>query len=155
MDLTTLAIVLFFFGGVITLWYFFIFKQKCPKDCSNHGECNMGTCTCKTGYTGLDCSVWDCANTCSKFEECVNNACKAKKGLVWTDFPHASWGNEGIFPNTTITGAGVLQQCKDKCINTKNCVGVEEIPDKWCRLLKIPSAPYSHPDTIGHLVSLP
>jgi len=31
---------------------------KCPKDCSENGECNgeTGKCTCDNGWEGEDCS---------------------------------------------------------------------------------------------------
>ena len=32
----------------------------CEKACSNHGTCNMSTCTCYSGYTGGDCSLRLC-----------------------------------------------------------------------------------------------
>ena len=29
---------------------------KCPNDCSNHGQCDNGTCICVSTWTGGDCS---------------------------------------------------------------------------------------------------
>ena len=28
----------------------------CPRDCSNHGLCYNGTCFCRPGFSGIDCS---------------------------------------------------------------------------------------------------
>ncbi|XP_033758203.1 von Willebrand factor D and EGF domain-containing protein-like [Pecten maximus] len=32
-------------------------SHVCPNQCSRRGTCHEGTCACKTGYTGNDCSV--------------------------------------------------------------------------------------------------
>ena len=32
-------------------------KNLCPNDCSGHGQCVNGTCTCDRGYGTEDCSV--------------------------------------------------------------------------------------------------
>ena len=35
---------------------FVISIGKCPNDCSNHGQCNNGTCVCVKNWMGEDCS---------------------------------------------------------------------------------------------------
>ena len=37
----------------------------CPNNCSSHGTCSAGTCTCTGGYTGTDCSTPGTATTAS------------------------------------------------------------------------------------------
>ena len=34
--------------------------SACPRGCSGHGECVMGTCNCAPGYDGQDCSLSKC-----------------------------------------------------------------------------------------------
>ena len=29
----------------------------CPEDCSDHGKCNKGKCSCESGFGALDCSI--------------------------------------------------------------------------------------------------
>lgn len=36
------------------MWAYLI--DKCPNDCSSHGECFFGFCHCRDGFFGLDCS---------------------------------------------------------------------------------------------------
>ena len=39
--------------------------DKCPKNCSNHGECLKNhKCTCHSGYQGSDCGVEYCPDQC-------------------------------------------------------------------------------------------
>lgn len=36
---------------------------SCPKSCSGNGACYDGRCTCKLGYSGVDCSLSMITNT--------------------------------------------------------------------------------------------
>ena len=38
--------------------------DKCPKNCSNHGDCLNHKCTCHSGYKGLDCGLESCPDQC-------------------------------------------------------------------------------------------
>ena len=56
---------------------------KCPNSCFGNGICMGISCLCNTGWSGKDCSVYDCkdVNNCSGFGECVGpNQCKCRGG---------------------------------------------------------------------------
>src|SRR5688572_24570822 len=44
-------------------------------DCSGHGTCNAGVCTCATGYDGSSCDV--CAAGFVGYPQCYADACSA------------------------------------------------------------------------------
>jgi len=55
---------------------------KTLRDCSHHGLCLNGKCTCEPGYTGLDCARVDqgavaarCPNACSQRGTCLFGKC--------------------------------------------------------------------------------
>eukprot|EP01091_Cochliopodium_minus_P016320 TRINITY_DN6077_c0_g1_i1.p1 TRINITY_DN6077_c0_g1~~TRINITY_DN6077_c0_g1_i1.p1 ORF type:complete len:579 (+),score=115.62 TRINITY_DN6077_c0_g1_i1:233-1738(+) len=42
--------------NVVTYSIIATITTSCPNDCSNHGTCNQGVCTCSQGWIGVDCS---------------------------------------------------------------------------------------------------
>ena len=68
------------------MWYFNL--NHCINNCSDHGVCRNGFCTCYVGYYGEDCSNTSCAGTSCFYDEYTNDqicvhACQA--GYVHTD----------------------------------------------------------------------
>ncbi|XP_062501327.1 signal peptide, CUB and EGF-like domain-containing protein 3 [Corticium candelabrum] len=56
------------------------FQQgKCPNDCSNHGQCNNGTCVCVKNWMGEDCSqaVDECATASKACDQLCTDTCEA------------------------------------------------------------------------------
>ena len=41
-------------------------SKGCPSDCSGHGNCMKGVCSCDAGFAGKDCSVEFCRNNCNE-----------------------------------------------------------------------------------------
>lgn len=55
------------------LYYFYFRFNSCPSryshlNCSGHGICVDGVCTCDALYTGLACDVPKCPNNCSGYD---------------------------------------------------------------------------------------
>ena len=63
----------------------FLYIGDCPNSCSQNGQCNKKsrTCVCYKGWTGSDCSDFDCTevNDCSGYGTCVGpNQCRCRVG---------------------------------------------------------------------------
>ena len=43
--------------------------NRCPANCSNHGDCYMGFCFCHHGYYGVDCSNTSCPGDFCYYDE--------------------------------------------------------------------------------------
>jgi len=58
----------------------------CPKNCSGHGTCSLGFCSCSKGWGGDDCStITKCPNDCSGHGECNAGVCSCDSGYSKTD----------------------------------------------------------------------
>jgi len=51
------------------------YESNCPNDCSNHGVCDYGNCTCDEGWLTEDCSVKRCDYDCNNHGTCANGLC--------------------------------------------------------------------------------
>lgn len=58
---------------------------RCLNDCSDQGACVNGTCQCRPGYIGEDCSLVYCANNCSKKGVCKTGFCVCQDGFAGDD----------------------------------------------------------------------
>ena len=76
--------------------------------CSYNGECNADqTCTCSQGYSGVDCSLFNCSqvNNCSNAGTCVAPdvcACDEAYDGPACAYPAAANENAPQFVNTTL-----------------------------------------------------
>ena len=62
-------------------------EKKCPKACNGHGQCFGGVCTCRYGYSGIDCSKLDlgatlCPNNCGSHGTCMLDECFCEPGFI-------------------------------------------------------------------------
>mmetsp|Transcript_2781 Transcript_2781/g.6512 ORF Transcript_2781/g.6512 Transcript_2781/m.6512 type:complete len:909 (+) Transcript_2781:58-2784(+) len=46
--------------------------HQCISNCSNHGTCHYGYCTCDSGYYGIDCSNTSCPGDFCYYDETTN-----------------------------------------------------------------------------------
>ncbi|XP_044249425.2 integrin beta-nu [Drosophila takahashii] len=51
--------------------------------CSNHGDCDCGSCLCDTGYTGPFCECRECLDCDEKLADCFCGQCVCKYG--WSE----------------------------------------------------------------------
>ncbi|CAD7936611.1 unnamed protein product [Amoebophrya sp. A120] len=59
-------------------------SKPCPDACSHRGVCNVGTCECYPGYSGLSCQH-ACPNECSHNGHCMNGQCMCFEGFKGVD----------------------------------------------------------------------
>jgi len=59
----------------------------CPRNCSNHGDCRNGFCTCDPGYYGIDCSNITCPGTSCYYDDDHVQHCShcCYDGFIHTD----------------------------------------------------------------------
>ncbi|CAN0317973.1 unnamed protein product, partial [Ectocarpus sp. 8 AP-2014] len=43
--------------------------SECASNCSFHGDCSYGSCSCHDGFFGLDCSNTSCPGDFCYYEE--------------------------------------------------------------------------------------
>ena len=78
--LLILAVTFFLESG------FAIAGPVCPKDCSGHGVCAGGICSCSPGWKGVDCATKSfCPNNCSGHGTCVQSQCACGPGWSGDD----------------------------------------------------------------------
>ena len=59
--------------------------DPCPKNCSYHGNCNSGVCSCSPGWRGLSCDIPTCPNDCSQNGNCENDKCVCRNNYKGPD----------------------------------------------------------------------
>lgn len=98
-------------------------EETPDKVCSGFGKCRSGKCTCRSGYTGEDCSEQKCPGDCFGHGECKNWACQCFSG----------W--EGVSCNMMSCEAGCAKhgQC-----NNGTCVCKPGFVGKACERLDCP-----------------
>eukprot|EP00824_Muranothrix_gubernata_P016286 TRINITY_DN33841_c0_g1_i1.p1 TRINITY_DN33841_c0_g1~~TRINITY_DN33841_c0_g1_i1.p1 ORF type:complete len:840 (-),score=214.12 TRINITY_DN33841_c0_g1_i1:52-2571(-) len=57
----------------------------CMNNCTDHGKCKYGECSCSPGWEGEDCSVKSCPNRCNGQGTCVDGRCVCKPGYEGED----------------------------------------------------------------------
>lgn len=55
------------------MWYYNL--NHCITNCSNHGDCSYGYCTCWTGYYGQDCSNTTCPGSFCTYDSYHTQIC--------------------------------------------------------------------------------
>lgn len=48
-------------------------QESCPFECSGHGRCENGTCSCDAAHSGIGCQVEKCPANCSYHGHCDLN----------------------------------------------------------------------------------
>jgi len=76
-------------------------SDQCPAHCSGNGFCGSGSCFCKEGFTGPDCSIRKCPSECNRNGHCVLGQCRCFAG--WSGFDCSYRG------------------CKDQCNHQGYC----------------------------------
>ncbi|XP_077982429.1 N-acetylglucosamine-1-phosphodiester alpha-N-acetylglucosaminidase-like [Glandiceps talaboti] len=64
-----------------------VHEPECdPVDCSNHGHCVLGQCSCHDSWTGDKCDLLQCgAANCSGQGNCTENGCICNPGWIGSD----------------------------------------------------------------------
>lgn len=83
----------------------------CKRNCSGTGTCNNGTCICKKGYKGVDCSEKSCPKDCSGHGGCAKGVCICSPGWMGADC-----SAKGCPRNCTSEEQGVCDTTTYACI---------------------------------------
>lgn len=112
--------------------------RTCPRNCSQHGDCNLlsGQCRCDKGYDGLDCSkkieteLLECPNDCSSHGNCnhFTGKCTCDPGYAGKDCSE--------IPVTAIKNATISkdQECPNDCSSHGHCnrtTGICKCDPSW------------------------
>ncbi|XP_074646093.1 N-acetylglucosamine-1-phosphodiester alpha-N-acetylglucosaminidase-like [Tubulanus polymorphus] len=57
-------------------------SPDCPSNCSNHGVCINGQCTCHKFWSGHSCNVLKCHKNCSNHGNCTEDGCICSPGFA-------------------------------------------------------------------------
>ncbi|XP_067125746.1 attractin-like protein 1 [Centruroides vittatus] len=81
--------------------------NSCPKNCSDHGPCIDGICTCLAGWTGEACDISICCNGCEKEQ----HICICDPGYTGSDcsFKIENGWWEEVITNTVMQGRALHQ----------------------------------------------
>ena len=97
-------------------------EKKCPNDCSGHGVCAEGLCTCYNSYYGTDCSKRStCGDQCSAHGKCVGSYCACSDGWFGRDCMYTDRFEQNLGASTcpgACSGHGVCIDSKCHCDNT-------------------------------------